>query len=98
MQVMPGTAADMGATNPRDPAQNAYAGAKYLSQMLDRYQSPDLAVAAYNAGPGRMDDYLAGKVPLPDQTLAYVPKVAGYYKQLSAAPQSYQVASANTGS
>ena len=113
LQVMPGTAADMGATNPRDPVQNVYAGAKYLSQMLDRYGQPELALAAYNAGPGRVDDYLAGRATLPDETQAYVPKVAAAYQRLSGAqdqpadsatpaatptPAPYQVASADTGS
>ncbi len=105
MQVMPGTASDMGVTDPRDPVQNIYAGAKYLSQMLDKYQSPDLALAAYNAGPGRVDDYLAGKASLPAETQAYVPKVAAAYQQMAATssppadstPPPYQVASADTG-
>ena len=103
MQVMPATGAQMGVTDSRDPEQNIWAGAKYLSQMLDRYKSPDLAVAAYNAGPGRVDDYLAGKAALPTETLNYVPKVAANYKQLSAASASappdqtpYQVAANDT--
>ncbi len=85
MQVMPATGQQMGMTDPHDPVQNIYAGAKYLSQMLDRYKSPDLAVAAYNAGPGRVDDYLSGKAALPTETLNYVPKVAANYKQFAAA-------------
>ncbi len=109
MQLEPGTAAQMGATNPRDPEQNIWAGTKYLGQMLDRYQSPELALAAYNAGPGRVDDYLNQGRPLPAETLAYVPKVLAAYQQRTAAnspagsasaagtPAPYQVASADTG-
>ena len=107
LQVMPGTASDMGVTNPRDPTQNVYAGAKYLSGLLDKYQTPELAVAAYNAGPGRVDDYLAGKASLPAETLAYVPKVVAAYQQRAAAngstapadgtPAPYQVASVLVG-
>jgi hypothetical protein len=83
LQVMPGTAADMGVTNPRDPEQNVYAGAKYLSGLLDKYKDPQLALAAYNAGPGRVDDYLAGKSGLPAETVAYVPKVAASYASIT---------------
>jgi hypothetical protein len=88
LQVMPDTASDMGVTNPRDPVQNVYAGAKYLSGLLDKYQNPNLALAAYNAGPGRVDDYLAGKGTLPAETQAYVPKVAAVYQRMTAAAQS----------
>ena len=105
LQVMPATASEMGVTNPRDPEQNVYAGAKYLSGLLDKYQTPELAVAAYNAGPQRVDDYLAGKASLPAETLAYVPKVVGAYQRATAAasapgaaaPAPYQIASADTG-
>ena len=106
LQVMPGTASDMGATNPRDPTQNVYAGAKYLSGLLDKYGTPELALAAYNSGPQRVDDWIAGKTPsLPAETLAYVPKVVAAYRQATASatstsagpPASYQVASADTG-
>lgn len=86
MQLMPGTAQQMGVSDPSDPVQNIYGGAKYLSQMLDKYQSPELALAAYNAGPDRVDAYRAGKAPLPDQTTAYIQKVGQRY-QTFAAPQ-----------
>ena len=86
MQVEPATAAGLGVTDIRDPVQNVYASAKYLSQQLDKYKDPNLAAAAYNAGPGRVDAYLADPTgsPLPDQTLAYVPKVAAAYQQFAA--------------
>lgn len=68
MQVMPATWADLRArhrlgANPYDPRDNILAGAAYLREMHDRYGSPGF-LAAYNAGPGRYEEYLAGR-PLP---------------------------------
>ena len=92
MQIMPATAGDLGVTDPTDPVQSIYAGAKYMSQLLDRYQHTNdpvsTAVAAYNAGPGRIDDVLAGKTTLPAETVAYVPGIANRYKALTASQQS----------
>lgn len=65
MQVMPATFAEVarkhgipGAVT--DPASNVMAGAGYLRDMLDKYQNPAIALAAYNAGPGRVDEWIAG--------------------------------------
>ena len=88
MQVMPGTASDMSVTDASGPVQNVYASAKYLSGLLDKYKDPNLAAAAYNAAPGRVDDYLAGKATLPAETQAYVPKVAAAYGSLTAGANS----------
>jgi hypothetical protein len=71
MQLMPNTAAELGVTNPFDPHQNVDAGAKFLKQLMDRYGgNVVLALAAYNAGPQRVDS--AGGVPALPETLGYV--------------------------
>ena len=79
MQVMPATWTDLRArhrlgSNPYDPRDNILAGAAYLREMHDRYGSPGF-LAAYNAGPGRYEEYLAGR-PLPAETRAYVAALA----------------------
>ncbi len=75
MQLMPTTWAELRVrhrlgSNPYDPRDNIMAGAAYLREMLDRYGSPGF-LAAYNAGPGRYEEYLSGR-PLPAETRAYV--------------------------
>jgi len=80
MQIMPDTWSELRARyrfgpNPFDPHDNILAGAAYLREMHDRYGSPGF-LAAYNAGPQRYDDYLAGVRVLPAETRAYVATLA----------------------
>ena len=75
MQLMPSTATEMGVDDPFDPIQNIRAGVRYLRQLLDRYDgNPELALAAYNAGPGAVAKY-GQKVPPYRETQAYVRKI-----------------------
>jgi soluble lytic murein transglycosylase-like protein len=73
-QLMPGTAAGLGVTDPLDPAQALDGGAKYLRQQLDAFGGDvTRALAAYNAGPGAVQRY--GGVPPYAETQNYVRKV-----------------------
>ena len=74
MQLMPATAARHGVTNVFDPAENIRAGVSYLRSLLDRYRSEELALAAYNAGPGAVDRY-DGQVPPYRETREYVQRI-----------------------
>src|SRR5207247_9123148 len=75
MQLMPATAREYGVTNGFDPAQNIRAGVAYLRQLLDRYQNnEELALAAYNAGPGAVDKH-GESVPPDRETRHYVARI-----------------------
>ena len=80
MQLMPGTARDLGA-DPTNPEQNVDAGTRYLKNLLARYEDKDdqvaRAVAAYNAGPGAVDKYKG--VPPYKETQTYVRRVLNNY-------------------
>ncbi|MFJ1471173.1 lytic transglycosylase domain-containing protein [Massilia orientalis] len=77
-QLMPGTAKEMGVADINDPVQNIMAGAKYLSQQLDKYQDVPTALAAYNAGPGAVDKH-RGIPPYPE-TQNYVKGIMSAYQ------------------
>jgi len=74
-QLMPGTARDLG-VNPDDPAANLEGGARYLRQQLDRFDGDlERALAAYNAGPARVQQ--AGGIPRIREKQTYVASIIG---------------------
>ena len=81
MQVMPRTWAELRQRHslghdPFEPRDNILAGTAYLRAMLDRYGTVGAMLAAYNAGPGRYDEFLSTGRPLPAETRAYVATLA----------------------
>jgi len=92
MQLMPGTASQLGVPNPFDPQANVEGGAKYLRELLERYNF-DLvkALAAYNAGPLRVEQF--GGVPPYYETRAYVARVVRDFNKKKAAQEKASAAS-----
>lgn len=79
MQVMPATYAELRlrhglGADPHQPRDNILAGSAYLKEMFERYGFP-WAFAAYNAGPGRLDEYLIRGRALPSETLSYLASI-----------------------
>ncbi len=72
-QLMPGTARSLGVLDPWRPLDNLRGGARYLRQQLDEFGRVDLALAAYNAGPGRVR--VRGRIPPIAETIGYVAAV-----------------------
>ena len=78
MQLMPHTAGDLGVTDLFDLRQNIFAGTQYLSECLKAFDTVELALAAYNAGPARVA--VQNKIPPFKETLDFVKSVLNYEK------------------
>lgn len=78
MQLMPGTASDLGVTDRCEPEENIRGGVRYLKSLYDQFQDPLLMLAAYNAGVGRV--YEKNGIPEFDETAKYVVKVMNHWK------------------
>lgn len=84
MQLMPETAYEMEVEDPFNPEENILGGTKYLSLMIERFRNNlHMALAAYNAGPERVEEY-RGIPPFPE-TQTFVERVLKYYGQYSSA-------------
>jgi soluble lytic murein transglycosylase-like protein len=76
-QLMPGTASSLGVADPLNPAESIEGGARYLGQLMTQFGgNTEDALAAYNAGPGAVEQY--GGTPPYAETQSYVSKVLGY--------------------
>lgn len=79
MQLMPTTASDMSVSNPFNPEENIEGGTRYLRYLLEKFNGNlTLALAAYNAGPRRVETY--GTIPPIAETQEYVKRVYAHYK------------------
>lgn len=78
MQLIPATARHVGVTDPFDPAQSIAGGAAFLADQVSRFGSYELALAAYNAGPGNVTKY--GGIPPFKETQTYVARVMGLFE------------------
>lgn len=79
MQIIPATANYL-KINPYNSTQNIEGGVRYFKEMLDKYEKPSLALAAYNAGPGAVDKYSG--IPPYKETTNYVKKISKIYQNL----------------
>lgn len=95
MQLMPGTASLLGVKDPFDPRANVEGGTAYLSQLLDLYHNDAIkALAAYNAGPNRVEQYHG--LPPYMETRAYVARIVRDYNAKKRAQMKAQAAANKT--
>lgn len=85
MQLMPRTASWLNVQDPHDPEDNLEAGVRYLALLMGQFDTLELALAAYNAGPGNVRRY--GGIPPFAETRAYVVRVQANYRRYAAATQ-----------
>lgn len=90
MQLMPATAMRLGVSDPLDARQNLTGGARYLRELLDRFGSLPLALAAYNAGEGAVERH-GNAIPPFKETAAYVPMVLEHYAESQRQPAALAV-------
>jgi membrane-bound lytic murein transglycosylase MltF len=76
-QFMPRTAKEYGLNNPFEPIQALHAAGRFLGRLLSQFGNLGLAAAAYNAGPGRVSDFMTKRRKLPDETKNYVERITG---------------------
>ena len=76
-QFMPGTANERGLLDPFNPVQALPKSAEFLAELRDQFGNLGLAAAAYNAGPRRVQEWLAGTGPMPQETRSYVLAITG---------------------
>lgn len=87
MQLMPATATSMGVRNAYNPEENIMGGTKYLKGLMDRFGGQkELALAAYNAGPGAVERH--GGIPPYNETQNYVKSVLAHYEKYKTGGQN----------
>ncbi|MEP6819107.1 MAG: lytic transglycosylase domain-containing protein [bacterium] len=98
MQLMPGTSARFGIRRPSDPAQNIAGGARYLKQLIGKFNGRiDLVLASYNAGEGAVMKF-GGRVPPYRETRAYVKRISYRYRRAKpATPAKHEAAIVGAG-
>lgn len=90
-QFMPKTAEWIGLPDPFDPITALPASARFLGMLHAQFGNLGLAAAAYNGGPGRLENWLAGKGPLPEETRNYVRIITGHEVDKWLAPRELEV-------